>query len=137
MSYALGERSRQRLEGVHPDLVQVVERAIQITPVDFTVLEGLRTIQRQQELLASGATTTLKSRHLTGHAVDLGAFVGEEVRWDWPLYHKIAAAVKQAAKEVGVPIEWGGDWKTLGDADAVGLNVARRWAAGIRPDTSH
>ena len=115
MSYALGERSRQRLEGVHPDLVQVVERAIQITPVDFTVLEGLRTIQRQQELLASGATTTLKSRHLTGHAVDLGALVGGKVRWDWPLYHKIAAAVKQAAKEVGVPIEWGGDWKTFKD----------------------
>ena len=115
MSYALGECSRQRLEGVHPDLVQVVERAIQITPVDFTVLEGLRTIQRQQELLASGATTTLKSRHLTGHAVDLGALVGGKVRWDWPLYHKIAAAVKQAAKEVGVPIEWGGDWKNFKD----------------------
>ena len=115
MSYALGERSRQRLEGVHPDLVQVVERAIQITPVDFTVLEGLRTIQRQQELLAPGATTTLKSRHLTGHAVDLGALVGGKVRWDWPLYHKIAAAVKQAAKEVGVPIEWGGDWKNFKD----------------------
>ena len=65
MSYALGERSRQRLAGVHPDLVKVVERAIQLTPVDFTVLEGLRTIQRQQELLKSGASTTLKSRHLT------------------------------------------------------------------------
>ena len=81
MQYSLGERSRQRLEGVHHDLVRVVERAIQITPVDFTVLEGLRTIQRQQQLLAAGATTTLKSRHLTGHAVDLGAFVGGEVRW--------------------------------------------------------
>ena len=115
MSYALGDRSRQHLEGVHPDLVKVVERAIQITPVDFTVLEGLRTIQRQQELLKSGATTTLKSRHITGHAVDLGAFVDGGVRWDWPLYYKIAAAVKQAAKEVGVPIEWGGDWKTFKD----------------------
>lgn len=93
MPYSLGERSRQRLQGVHPDLVKVVERAIQITPVDFTVLEGLRTIQRQQELLASGATTTLKSRHLTGHAIDLGAFVGGEVRWDWPLYHKIAVGL--------------------------------------------
>ena len=115
MSYALGDRSRQRLQGLHPDLVKVVERAIQITPVDFTVLEGLRTIQRQQELLKSGASTTLKSRHLTGHAVDLGAFVGGEVRWDWPLYYKIATAVKRAAKEVGVPIEWGGDWKTFKD----------------------
>ena len=75
----------------------------------------MRTIQRQQDLLKSGATTTLKSRHLTGHAVDLGAFVGGEVRWDWPLCHKIAAAVKQAAKEVGVPIEWGGSWKAFPD----------------------
>ena len=115
MSYALGERSRQRLAGVHPDLVKVVERAIQITPVDFTVLEGRRTKERQAELLKAGATTTMNSRHLTGHAVDLGALVGGKVRWDWPLYHKIAAAVKQAAKEVGVPIEWGGDWKTFKD----------------------
>ena len=115
MSYALGECSRQRLEGVHPDLVQVVERAIQITPVDFTVLEGLRTIQRQQELLASGATTTLKSRHLTGHAVDLGALVGGKVRWDWPLYYKIADAMKAASAELGIPVEWGGDWKKFKD----------------------
>lgn len=115
MTYTLGKRSRDRLVGVHPDLVKVVERAIEITTTDFTVLEGLRTIQRQQELLKSGASTTLKSRHLTGHAVDLGAFIGGEVRWDWPLYYKIAAAVKQAAKELVVPIEWGGSWKSFPD----------------------
>ena len=115
MTYKLGPTSLLRLQDVHPDLVKVVERAIQLSEIDFTVLEGLRTIQRQQDLLKSGATTTLKSRHLTGHAVDLGAFVGGEVRWDWPLYHKIAAAVKQAAKEVAVPIEWGGDWKSFKD----------------------
>ena len=115
MSYALGERSRQRLAGVHPDLVKVVERAIQITPVDFMVLEGLRTIQRQQELLKSGASSTLKSRHLTGHAVDLGAFVDGEVRWDWPLYYKIADAMKAASAELGIPVEWGGNWKSFKD----------------------
>lgn len=115
MTFKLGEKSRERLIGVHPDLTRVVERAIEITTVDFTVLEGLRTKERQEQLLKSGATTTLKSRHLTGHAVDLGAFVGGEVRWDWPLYYKIAAAVKQAAKEVGVPIEWGGSWKSFPD----------------------
>ena len=115
MSYALGERSRQRLAGVHPDLVKVVERAIQITPVDFMVLEGLRTIKRQQELLKSGASTTLKSRHLTGHAVDLGAFVDGEVRWDWPLYYKIADAMKAASSELGIPVEWGGNWKSFKD----------------------
>ena len=115
MTFKLEPTSLLRLQGVHPDLVKVVERAIQLSEIDFTVLEGRRTKERQQDLLKSGATTTLKSRHLTGHAVDLGAFVGGEVRWDWPLYHKIAAAVKQAAKEVAVPIEWGGDWKSFKD----------------------
>jgi peptidoglycan L-alanyl-D-glutamate endopeptidase CwlK len=96
-------------------LIRVVERAIQITEVDFTVLEGLRTPARQQQLVKAGASRTLRSRHLTGHAVDLGAFVEGEVRWDWPLYHKIAKAVKAAAAELGVPIEWGGDWRTFKD----------------------
>ena len=115
MTFKLEPTSLLRLQGVHPDLVKVVERAIQLSEIDFTVLEGRRTKERQAELLKAGATTTMNSRHLTGHAVDLGAFVGGEVRWDWPLYHKIAAAVKQAAKEVAVPIEWGGDWKSFKD----------------------
>ena len=115
MTFKLEPTSLLRLQGVHPDLVKVVERAIQLSEIDFTVLEGRRTKERQAELLKAGATTTMNSRHLTGHAVDLGALVGGKVRWDWPLYHKIAAAVKQAAKEVGVPIEWGGDWKTFKD----------------------
>lgn len=115
MPFALGTRSRERLKGVHPDLVRVVERAIQLTEVDFTVLEGLRTAARQQQLVKSGASKTMRSRHLTGHAVDLAAFIGGEIRWDWPLYHKIAKAVKQAAAELKVPIEWGGDWRTFKD----------------------
>lgn len=115
MTYSLGARSRQRLNGVHPDLVKVVERAIEITEIDFTVLEGLRTKARQAELVRQGASKTMNSRHLTGHAVDLGAYVAGQVRWDWPLYHKIAKAVKQAAKDVGVPIEWGGDWRSFKD----------------------
>lgn len=115
MAFVLSKRSLQRLEGVHPDLVKVVKRAIQLTSVDFTVLEGLRTLERQKQLVAAGASKTMNSRHLTGHAVDLGAYVADEVRWDWPLYHQIAAAVKRAAAEVGVPIEWGGDWRTFKD----------------------
>lgn len=109
--YKLGERSQLRLKGVHPDLVRVVEHAIDISAVDFTVLEGLRTPERQKLLRDSGASQTLNSRHITGHAVDLGALVDGEVRWDWPLYHQIAKAMKQAAKQVGVDITWGGDWK--------------------------
>ena len=116
MGYKLGLRSKQRLKGVHPDLVKVVKRAIEISEVDFTVLEGLRSVDRQRKLVDKGASTTMNSRHLTGHAVDLGAWVGGSVRWDWPLYHKIAAAMKQAAKEEGVYIDWGGDWTKFHDS---------------------
>lgn len=108
--FKLGAKSLQKLTGVHPDLVKVLKRAIQITPVDFAVIEGLRTVQRQKQLLAAGASKTMQSRHITGHAVDIAPYVDGDIRWDWPLYRKIAPAVKQAAKEVGVPIEWGGDW---------------------------
>lgn len=113
--FILSKLSLSRLIGLHPDLMKVVKRAIEITEVDFRVGEGLRTVERQKQLKAAGATITLNSRHLTGHAVDLVALVGGEVRWDWPLYHKLAAAMKQAAKELNVPVEWGGDWKTFKD----------------------
>ena len=103
------------MTGVHTDLVRLVEHAIGISTVDFLVLEGLRTPERQQELLAAGASRTLRSRHLTGHAVDLGALVKGELRWDWPLYHQIAAAMKNAAQQLNVPVEWGGDWRTFKD----------------------
>lgn len=117
MGFELGARSRERLKGVHPDLVRVVERAIQLTEVDFTVLEGLRTTARQQQLVKSGASKTMRSRHLTGHAVDLAAVMDGEVRWDWPLYHKIAEAVRVASRETGVPVRWGGTWKLLSAID--------------------
>lgn len=113
--YKLSARSLAKLEGVHEDLVAVVKRAIEITDVDFGVTEGLRTVERQKELVAKGASQTMRSRHLTGHAVDLVAYIGSEVRWDWPLYAKLADAMKRAAKELDIPLEWGGDWKTLKD----------------------
>ena len=115
MTFKLGARSLTRLRGVHPDLVKVVTRAIEISTLDFTVLEGLRSLERQQALVEAGASQTLKSRHLTGHAVDLGAWVDGQVDWSWPLYARIAGAMKMAAKEVNVPIEWGGDWITFKD----------------------
>lgn len=122
MTYALGQRSLDRLKGVHPDLQKVVRRAIELTPIDFTITEGLRTLERQKTLLAAGASQTLKSRHITGHAIDFAALVGGEVRWDWPLYGKIAEAFKAAATELGVPIIWGGDWKSLRDGPHVELD---------------
>lgn len=113
--FHLGRRSKQRLEGLHPDLVKVIEKAITITRVDFSVLEGLRTEARQRELFTAGASTTMNSRHLTGHAVDLGAYVGGTIAWDWPLYDQIGAAMKLAAAEEGIKIEWGGDWRSFRD----------------------
>ena len=115
MTFKLGPRSIARLRGVHPDLVKVVERAIGLTSVDFTVLEGLRSMDRQRVLVASGASQTLKSRHLTGHAVDLGAWVDEQVDWSWPLYSKIADAMMLAGNQLNVPIEWGGNWEKFKD----------------------
>ena len=113
--FVLGSVSKNNLKGVHPDLVKVVERAISLTTVDFRVIEGLRSKQRQIELVNKGASKTLNSRHITGHAVDVVALVGGTVRWDWPLYDKIAKAFKQSAKELNIPIVWGGDWKTFKD----------------------
>lgn len=115
MGFVLSRRSNERLSGVHADLVQIVNLAILCTKVDFTVLEGLRSMARQKELFRIGASQTLNSRHLSGHAVDLGAWVSGGVRWDWPLYHQISSAMFLAAEELAVELEWGGNWKTFPD----------------------
>jgi len=112
MTYVLGKRSLSNLEGIHPDLVSVVKRAIEITEQDFTVIEGLRDIDRQRELFKSGASTTMNSRHLTGHAVDIAPY---PLSWDWDQYYPIEDAMKQAALELEVDLEWGGDWKSFKD----------------------
>lgn len=96
-----------------------------MSTLDFTVLEGLRTLARQKQLLAKGATTTMRSRHLDGHAVDLGAIVAGQIRWDWPLYYKLAEVVKAAAQAEQVPIEWGGDWRKFKDGPHWQLPWAR------------
>jgi len=115
MSFRLSSRSRARLVGVHPALIAVVEAAIARTRVDFMITEGLRTAERQAALVKAGASRTTRSRHLTGHAVDVAALVEGQVRWDWPLYGRIAEAFKAAALDLKTPLIWGGDWKTLRD----------------------
>lgn len=148
MTYALGTKSRQNLQGVHPDLVRVVEHAIQLTSVDFQVYEGLRTIERQRQLVAKGASQTMDSRHLKGkdglgHAVDLVPLIDfdgdgkAELRWDWGLCYKVAEAVQTASLAENVPIRWGGVWDmvlaTVGDPeDAVADYAARRRAKGLK-----
>ena len=115
MSIILGARSLGRLEGVHPDLVRIVKTTASISDLDFTVLEGLRTVERQKELVKQGASKTMKSRHLTGHAVDLAPMINGKISWDWPLYNRLAKIVKAAAAVEKLPLQWGGDWRTFKD----------------------
>ena len=114
---ALDAISVQRLEGVHPDLVKVAYRAAEILGDEFPyrITEGLRDIKRQRKLVASGKSQTLKSRHLTGHAVDIVPMLDGEPSFDWPGFYPIADAFKQASDELGVQIIWGGDWRTFKD----------------------
>lgn len=115
--FKLSDASLKKLEGVHADLQKVVKLAITKTSVDFMIGEGLRTITRQKQLFAEGATKTMNSRHLTGHAVDLFALdEGNKVTWEWkPYYFEINRAMTEAAKELGVSIEWGGNWSSFKD----------------------
>lgn len=109
----LRESDLKKLTGVHPDLIKVVERAKEFS--EFAVLEGLRTVERQRELVAKGASQTMASRHITGHAVDIAPLVAGQVSWDWRYYYPMANAMKKAAAELGVQIVWGGAWKNLND----------------------
>ena len=116
MAFKFSSRSLQKLFGVHPDLVRVAHRAIQITPIDVVITCGMRTVEEQKKLMAAGASKTMRSRHLTGHAIDV-APIGPDgkVAWDWPLFHKLAPSMFKAAAELGVKLEWGGDWKSFPD----------------------
>jgi len=115
MAFKLSQRSLDKLVGVHPDLVKVVHRAIEITAVDFAVICGMRTVAEQKILVELGKSTTMKSRHLTGHAVDLAAFVDGKINWTSAPYYKINSAMNIAAFENGVKIDWGGSWETFHD----------------------
>jgi len=126
--FKLSARSLRTLGGVHGDLEAWARRLIEVTPIDFVVLEGVRSRARQAELVASGASQTMNSRHLTGHAVDLGAWVGS-IRWDAGLYYQLADAGRQACLEVGVPIRWGGAWARLDLATAPASELVQAYAA--------
>jgi len=115
MTFKFSQRSENNLEGVHPDLILVMRQAIQTTDIDFAIIEGVRTLERQREMVRIKASQTLNSRHLTGHAVDVAPIYEGKIAWDWPLYYVLADCIKTAAKLVDVPIEWGGDWKRFKD----------------------
>ena len=115
MSFRLSQRSMDRLEGVHPAMTGVVERAIQLTDVDFGVTQGVRTLDEQKANVAAGRSQTMASKHLLqddgfSHAVDVVAYVGPDVSWELNVYDDICDAFKEAAKEVGCSIKWGAAW---------------------------
>ncbi|MBR9766751.1 MAG: M15 family metallopeptidase [Rhodobacteraceae bacterium] len=141
MTYHLGKGSLAELEGVKPELVSVVKRSIELTTQDFTVHDGLRTVEEQRRYVASGASTTMNSKHITGDAVDLVPYINGKLRWEWPPIYKIAAAVAEAARELQVELRWGGVWDRklssidplpLAMEEAVETYVARRRSAGRR-----
>lgn len=136
--FVLGPGSKKELIGVHKDLVAVVELAIQKSIQDFAVHDGIRTLAEQQQLVAAGASQTLDSRHITGHAVDLVPYINGKLRWEWPPIYVIADAVRMAARELSIPIRWGGAWdvdftqSTESTEDLVTAYVARRKKQGMK-----
>tara|TARA_R110002153_G_scaffold79003_1_gene201871 strand:- start:1617 stop:2072 length:456 start_codon:yes stop_codon:yes gene_type:complete len=118
MTYKLSQRSLDRLEGVDERLVAVVKQAITTTKIDFGVIQGMRTLEMQKELVAKGASQTMKSKHLTGHAVDLMAYISGRGSWELNLYDEIADAMKEAGDTLGVRLRWGAAWH---------INDLRKW----------
>ena len=140
MTFKLSSRSEGRLEGINPKLIEVVKTAITLTKVDFGVTCGMRTVEEQEKLVASGASQTMKSKHLEGRAVDLVAYIGPNVTWSLNKYDEIADAMAAAAKQKGVAIKWGAAW-TVGNIaewdgsmeDAMNTYVDLRRSQGRRP----
>jgi peptidoglycan L-alanyl-D-glutamate endopeptidase CwlK len=110
MAFSLSQRSLGRLDGVNNKLHSVVTTAIGLTNVDFGVTCGLRTEKEQEDLVARGASQTMKSKHLTGDAVDVVAYIGSRISWELNLYDDIADAFKEASVREGVGIRWGASW---------------------------
>lgn len=138
MTRKFSARSLKNMNGIHPDLRRVLDRALQDSPLDFSVIEGLRTKERQAQLMASGASQTLNSRHLTGHAVDLLPIgPNGKAAFDWPLYNRLGPAVKAAAEAEGVTLDWGGDWNKFKDGPHFELDRAAYpvtdWTTGDKP----
>ena len=145
MAFKLSSRSKKKLDGVHPDMVAVVERAIELTDVDFGVTYGVRSLAEQEKLVASGRSQTMKSKHLIqdsgySHAVDVVAYDGSDVVWEINVYDDICDAFKQAAIEKGVAVKWGAAWSE-GDIrsyegtaeDAMNAYIDLRRGQGRRP----
>ena len=144
MAFRLSQRSLDKLDGVHPEMVATVQKAIELTDVDFGVTYGVRTLEAQKELVASGRSQTMKSKHLIqgdgySHAVDLVAYFGSNVSWELNVYDNICA-MAEAARQIGCAIKWGAAWSE-GDIrtypgtaeDAMNAYIDLRRSQGRRP----
>lgn len=136
--FKLGTRSKERLQGIHVDLIRLAEVAIECTPLDFTITCGLRTEELQRVMVASGASQTMASKHLTGLAFDFMPYVNGYAREEWPLYYPIAETFVEVAREIGIQIIWGGAWNVALGAvaspnraiEAQGIYIKSRTATG-------
>ena len=123
--YSFSQRSKDRLKGVHPDLVKVMEEAIKESPLDFGITEGLRTLERQKELFESGKSQTMNSRHLRGLAVDIAIFIDGTANWDLKNYRIVTDHIKTVSKKLGIPIQCGIDWVSFVDGPHIELHRSK------------
>lgn len=119
--FKLSQRSMNNLVGVHGHLVDIMERSIAITKIDFVIIEGVRTLERQRELVAKGASKTMNSRHLTGHAIDIVPLFDGQISWRLALYDELIPYIKAAARDCRYPVECGHDWKKFRDSPHIQL----------------
>lgn len=137
-NFKWGNRSLSNLYGIHHHLRQVADRALEVTSQDMTVIEGLRSPERQAQLVSEGKSQTMNSRHLTGHAIDVAPWVNGSVSWDWEYFYAIGDAFIKASKELDVPIRWGANWRIhdLRNWEETGIELARAYPGNF-PDGPH
>lgn len=109
--WRFSDKSFAQLAGVRPELISVATLALARSPIDFGVIDGVRTIEEQEEYVAKGVSWTMDSKHLDGRAIDIMAYVNGVGRWEHAPYEVIAESFKSAAADAGVSIIWGGDWE--------------------------
>lgn len=124
-NFKWGSRSLQHLKGIHPDLRKVADLALQLSPFDFIITDGRRTLKEQRDFVRKGVSKTMKSRHLYGFAIDYVAIVGNKVKYDLKAMKAISDAFKKAGNQLGIPVEWGGDWKRFKDTPHIQLSKSR------------
>lgn len=136
-SFVLSPGSRKELHHVHEALVRVVEKAVELSAQQFAVHDGIRTLDEQKQMVQRGASQTLDSRHITGHAVDLVPYINGKLRWEWPPIYLIADAMRMGAQQLDIPLRWGGAWdvdftkSTAAPQDLVNDYVMRRKKSGL------